>query len=181
MPAWVADALTMSRALLGVVLALVLVRGSLTPAAVMLSMAWLTDFADGRVARAARGRTRLGAFDLSADTLVGVGVLVGMAGSGAVPWPVAAIALPVLGGGYVLLRNEALAMSLQAIAYGAFLWRLWTEGSAWVWVPVLTVAVIAILDRRRFTGIVLPRFFGGVRSALALRRGSGFRLPSDRP
>jgi len=180
-PAWVADALTLSRALLGALLALVLAQGWLSPAAALLSTAWLTDLADGRVARAAGGPTRLGAFDLAADTLVGIGVLVGLAAGGAFPMPVAAIAILVLGGGYVFLRNEALAMSLQAIGYAAFLWRLWTAGSAWVWIPVLTVAVIAIADRRRFTGNVLPRFFGGLRSALALRRASGSRLPSDGP
>jgi len=180
-PAWVADALTLTRASLALVLAVVLARGRLAPAAVLLSVAWLTDFADGRVARAGRGRTRLGGFDLSADTLVGAGVLVGLAADGYIPGPVAAAVLLVLGGGFLVLRNEALSMALQAVGYGGFLWRLWTEGSAFVWSPVLTIAAIAVLDRRRFTRIVLPMFFGGMRSALALRRGSGFRLPSDEP
>ena len=181
MPAWLADSLTLTRALLAPVLAVVLARGRLESAAVLLSIAWLSDFADGRVARAGRGRTLLGGFDLSADTLVGAGVLVGLAADGYIPAPVAAAVLLVLGGGFLVLRNEALSMALQAVGYGGFLWRLWTEGSAFVWSPVLTAAAIAVLDRRRFTGIVLPMFFGGVRSALALRRGSGFRLPSDEP
>jgi len=180
-PAWVADALTLTRASLALVLAVVLARGRLAPAAVLLSVAWLTDFADGRVARAGRGRTRLGGFDLSADTLVGAGVLVGLAADGYIPAPVAAAVLIVLGGGFLVLRNEALSMALQAVGYGGFLWRLWTARSAFLWAPVLAIAAIAVLDRRRFTRIVLPRFFGGVRSALALRRGSGFGLPSDEP
>ena len=181
MPAWVADALTLTRASLALVLAVVLARGRLAPAAVLLSVAWLTDFADGRVARAGRGRTRLGGFDLSADTLVGAGVLVGLAADGYIPGPVAAAVLLVLGGGFLVLRNEALSMALQAVGYGGFLWRLWTARSAFLWAPVIIIAAIAVLDRRRFTRIVLPMFFGGMRSALALRRGSGFRLPSDEP
>lgn len=178
MPAWVADALTLTRALLALVLAVVLARGRLAPAAVLLSVAWLTDFADGRVARAGRGRTRLGGFDLPADTLVGAGVLVGLAADGYVPAPVAAAVLLVLGGGFLVLRNEALSMALQAVGYNGL---LWTARSAHLWAPVITIAAIAVLDRRRFTRIVLPGFFGGMRSALALRRGSGFRLPSDEP
>ncbi|HKZ75617.1 MAG TPA: CDP-alcohol phosphatidyltransferase family protein [Actinomycetota bacterium] len=181
MPAWVADALTFARVLLAPVLAVVLARGRLAPAAVVLSVAWLTDFADGRVARAGRGRTRLGGFDLPADTLVGAGVLVGLAADGYIPAPVAAAVLLVLGGGFLVLRNEALSMALQAVGYGGFLWRLWIQRSAFMWFPVLTIAAIAVLDRRRFTRIVLPGFLDGVRSALALRRGSGFRLPSDEP
>ena len=181
MPAWVADALTLARVLLAPVLAVVLAWGRLAPAAVLLSVAWLTDFADGRVARAGRGRTRLGGLDFPADTLVGAGVLVGLAADGYIPAPVAAAVLIVLGGGFLVLRNEALSMALQAVGYGGFLWRLWTQRSAFLWSPVLTIAAIAVLDRRRFTRIVLPGFLDGVRSALALRRGSGFRLPSDEP
>ncbi|MGH2530160.1 MAG: CDP-alcohol phosphatidyltransferase family protein [Actinomycetota bacterium] len=181
MPAWVADALTLTRALLALALAVVLAAGRIAPAAVLLSLAWLTDFADGRVARAGRGRTRLGGFDLPADTLVGAGVLVGLAADGYIPAPVVAAVLVVLGGGFLVLRNEALSMALQAVGYGGFLWRLWTGRNAFLWAPVLTIAAIAVLDRRRFTRIVLPRFFGGMRTALAFRRGSGFRLPNDEP
>lgn len=181
MPAWLADALTLTRVLLALVLGVVLARGRLAPAAILLSFAWLTDFADGRVARAARGRTHLGGLDLPADTLVGAGVLVGLAADGNIPSPVAAAVLLVLGGGFLVLRNEALSMALQAVGYGAFLWRLWTVRSAFLWAPVITIAAIAVLDRRRFTGIVLPRFFGEMRSVFALRRGSGFRRPNDEP
>jgi phosphatidylserine synthase len=180
MLAWTADGLTASRALLGVALAFLVARGRFEPAAVALSVAWVTDFLDGRVARAASGSTRLGEWDMPADTAVGVGVLVGLGAGGYLPAPIVVAVLLVFGGGFVLLRNDALGMALQAVSYGAFLWHAWTKGAPTRWVPLVTTGAIAILDRRRFTGVVLPQFFAGAGDVLRLRRSSGFRLPEDR-
>ena len=52
-----ADLLTVSRAFLALGLALMLAQGRLAWAAVGLSLAWITDLADGRLARAATDPT----------------------------------------------------------------------------------------------------------------------------
>jgi hypothetical protein len=55
--------------------------------------------------------------------------------AGSIPLPVAALVLVGLGSAFLALRNPALGMAVQAIGYGAFLWRLWAERVAAGWVP----------------------------------------------
>jgi phosphatidylglycerophosphate synthase len=55
--------------------------------AALLASAWLSDFFDGRLARAYIGRTCLGDVDLWADTLVGAGAPLGLTvGEGSPRW-----------------------------------------------------------------------------------------------
>ena len=156
-----ADGLTAGRAALAPVVALVLWPGRLGEAALVLSLCWVTDFLDGRVARMAGSGTRLGGFDLGADTLVGVGALLGVWLEGWLAWPVLLALLVGLGGTYLLLRNEAAAMLLQAAGYGIVLIRLVARRDPVVLVPLGLILVIGVVDRDRFTGDVLPRFFRG--------------------
>lgn len=168
--ALMADVLTGGRIVLAAALAGLLARRNLGAGAVVLAVAWASDAADGRAARASGRPTRLAAWDMRADVAVGIGVLLGLVAGGYLPALVAATALLGLGGGYVLLRNEALGMALQAVGYGALLWRLWADGVPARWVPVATALAIGLVDRERFTRIVLPEFFRGMGAAARLRR-----------
>ena len=172
-----ADVLTASRVFLALGLAALLAQGRLGWAAVGLSLAWITDVADGRLARAAREPTRLGDWDFRADVAVGAGVLAGLIVHGYVPRPLAAGLLVLLAGGFVVLRNVALGMSLQAIAYAAFGWRLWVDSVGARWIPLLVAGTIGIIDWRRLFGEQIPAFLNGWGNALLLRRGVDYRFP----
>jgi phosphatidylglycerophosphate synthase len=171
-----ADALTACRALLAVALIMLLAGGALSAGAVVLGAAWITDAADGAVAKAAGGGTRLGEWDMPVDTAVGAGVLAGLALHGWFPLLPAVVLVVVLGTGYLYLRNPAIGQALQAVAWAAMLWRLWSERSPWGWVPVAVAAGIGVAERRRFANEVLPAFFRGAAAIPRLRRGSSFRL-----
>jgi phosphatidylglycerophosphate synthase len=173
-----ADALTAGRAVLAIAALVLLAEGALGAAAVVVAVGWLTDAADGALAKAAGGGTRLGEWDMPVDTAVGAGVLAGLALHGWFPPVLAVILLTVLGIAYLYFRNPAIAQALQAVAWAALFWRLWTERSPWGWVPVAVAAGIGVAERRRFTGVVLPAFFRGVASAVRFRRSPTFRLPS---
>lgn len=116
-----------------------------------------------------------------ADVAVGAGVLVGLALAGRVPTTAAVVLAVALGAAYVAFRNPFYGMALQAAAYGAFLWNLWTDRAPTRWLPVAVAGAIAVLDRRRLVRVVLPAFFGGVTSAARLRKHDSFRLPERPP
>jgi hypothetical protein len=177
--ALLADVLTASRAVLAVVAMLLLADGALGAAAVVVAVGWLTDAADGALAKAAGGGTRLGDWDMPADTAVGAGVLAGLAIHGWFPPILAVILLAVLGTAYLYFRNPAISQALQAVAWAALFWRLWTDRSPWGWVPVAVAAGIGVAEQRRFTRVILPAFFRGVVSAARFRRSSSFRLPEE--
>jgi hypothetical protein len=158
----VADGLTAGRALLSVPLAVVAWSGAWTGACLLLAASWWSDLLDGRLARRFGGATRLGRWDLAADTAVGAGLLVGLVGGGHVPAPWWGGAGALFAAGYVGLRNPAPGMLLQAIAYGPTLWFGAVERSPGFGVAVLTIVAIAVVDRARLVGYVLPAFFGGL-------------------
>lgn len=172
-----ADVLTASRAFLALGLAVILAQGRLGWAAVGLSVAWITDVADGRLARAAQEPTRLGDWDFRIDVAVGAGVLVGLIIHGDVPRTVAAGLLVLLAGGFIVLRNAALGMSLQALAYAAFGWRLWVDSVGTRWIPLLIAGTIGIIEWRRLLGEQIPVFLRGWGTAVLLRRGVDHRFP----
>jgi phosphatidylglycerophosphate synthase len=174
-----ADALTATRMVLAGLLAWLVGVGELEIAAAVLATAWVTDALDGVLAGAAGGGTRLGEWDLPADTLVGAGVLAGLAPHGWLPAPLVVGAIVVLGAAYVLLRNPFPAMALQAFAWGAILWRFWTDRVAAGWVPVAVAGAIGIAERRRFVRVVLPAFFRGAAATARLRRGRDWRMPGS--
>jgi phosphatidylglycerophosphate synthase len=144
------------------------VNDGLVGGAVLLSAAWMTDLADGRLARRAASATRLGPWDPIADATVGMGVLVGLivAGRvGIVPWLVIG---GVLFAGFIVTRNLALGMVVQALAYGLFIVELAIDAPHALWMPGATAAVIGIADAGRFVDEILPNFFSGL--GLAGRR-----------
>lgn len=174
---WVADGLTAARTMLAVGIAALVADDSIDAAALVLAIAWLTDALDGPLARHADAPTRLGDWDMPADVSVGAGMLVGLGFAGTMPLWLVITLLIGAGGGFIFLRSPALGMILQAVAYGVFLWRLWSEGAPTRWVPVAVAGTIGVLDFRRLTRIVLPEFFRGVSQAVRLHRGSGLGLP----
>lgn len=156
-----ADALTAVRAALAVPLALAAYAGNWSVAAVLLAVAWWSDFLDGRLARRSSEPTALGDWDLTADTTVGAGLLIGLVLGHQVP-PSWGVGGAVLGVGFLALRNPALGMLLQAAAYGPALFFAARSASPSFWFAAATIGAIGILDRRRLFGYVLPVFFGSI-------------------
>ena len=165
----VADLLTLVR--LGVAPALTapLAAGRLAVAAALLAGAWLTDALDGPAARASGISTHLGRFDLVVDTAVGAGALVGLTLAGELPAPLVGALLVVLGGGFLVLRNPALSMALQAVGYAWLLWMLWDEGEQAVWLPLATASGLLVVLHRRLLRTVIPAFLRGL-ATLGRRR-----------
>lgn len=159
-----ADLLTLARFVLAPVLAVVVGAAGLEVAVAILIAAWITDLLDGRLARVHPGTSRLGAWDPLADAAIAAGLLAGLADQGTITVPFAVILIVVLGGGLVLLRNLALGMLLQAAAYGFFFAALWTDARPWFWVLALAVVPIAAIDGSRFVRVILPDFFGSLRT-----------------
>ena len=167
-----ADGLTTSRFVLALLIAAWLgFADALTAAAFMLSVAWVTDYADGALARRSGGGTVMGKWDPVADATVGVGVIVGLSISGRAgtfPWLLLASVLMVA---FLVTRNLSLGMVLQAVAYGLLIVELPMDAPGALWMLGTTAAVIGIADGRRFTEVVLPTFFSGL--GLGRRRPSG--------
>jgi hypothetical protein len=170
----VADLLTVLRLAAAPALAAALAAGRLAIAGALLAGAWLTDALDGQAARASGTRTHLGRLDLIVDTAVGAGALVGLTLARHIPVLLAGALLVVLGGGFLMLRNPALSMALQATGYAWLLWTLWDEGEPAVWLPVATAAGLALVLHRRLFQTVIPAFFDGL--ATMSRRRERFDL-----
>jgi phosphatidylglycerophosphate synthase len=170
LPGLAADGLTLGRAVAAVALVPVFGAGQTALGAALVGSAWLSDFFDGRAARASPGPTSLGAFDLWADTLLGAGAVLGFTLLGWVP-PMLGLGLVVLLlASFALTKNEAISMVLQASGYALVLWRTWRDGhtASLTWLIGIIVA-IAIVNRRILMVRSLPTFFGGV-AALVRRR-----------
>ena len=161
--ALIADGLTIGRFVLGAALVPVLGSKRITLAASILGTAWLTDFFDGRVARASGGTRRLGSLDLWADTVVGAGAVLGFVAGGWIPAVVGIALVVALVVWFAITRNEALSMILQATGYALVLWHVWRDGNALALAWLLAiVAVVAFVNRRVVWERSLPTFFDGV-------------------
>jgi phosphatidylglycerophosphate synthase len=165
--ALIADGLTIGRFVLGVALVPVLGSKRITLAASILGAAWLTDFFDGRAARASAGTTRFGPLDLWADTVVGAGAVLGFVASGWLPAVLGIGLVLALVTWFAIARNEALSMILQAAGYALVLWHVWRDGYglALAWLLAI-IAVVAFVNRRVVWERSLPTFFGGVAGLL---------------
>lgn len=164
-----ADGLTAYRAFVAVALVPVLGARRVALAAALLGTGWISDFLDGRAARASAGPTRLGRTDLWVDTLVGAGAVLGCVAAGWMPAPLGVGLVALLVAGFALTRNEALSMLLQATGYGLVLWRTWASGHtlALLWLLAI-IATIGVVNRRIFWERSVPTFLGGL---AALVRG----------
>jgi phosphatidylglycerophosphate synthase len=166
-----ADSLTALRAGLALALIPVLGVGRLDLGAALVGIAWISDFLDGRAARASGRATHLGSWDLAADTAVGAGILFGFTAEG---WldPLLGLGLVmVLGAAFVITRIEAMSMLLQATGYTLVLWRSWSDGLTGALIALLAViAVIGVVNRRVLWERSIPTFLGGIAAALRGRR-----------
>jgi len=165
-----ADALTGLRALIALLLVAMVGQGRLNIAAALLATAWLTDFFDGKSARAATRPTHLGEWDLVVDTFVGAGLMVGLALGGYVSWGIGLLIIAVLGGGWIVLKNNSLSSALQATAYGWFMWLVYSRAVAGWWLPPAVIVIIATLNWQRFVHDSVPGFFSGVADLFSAAR-----------
>lgn len=156
-----ADGLTSLR--LGIAIAVIPVAWSqdLTTTSVLVSLAWLTDLFDGRLARAGGRAGRLHRWDLRADTAVGAGVLVGLVGGELAPWWLL-IAGALFAWGY-WRGNVAAAMLLQLCGFVPLLILLWSLRPPGWWMPLVTALVIAVVDWRKLVMVNIPAFIGGLK------------------
>jgi hypothetical protein len=75
---------------------------------------------------------------------------------------------------FVLTRNEAMSMLLQATGYALAIWRTWRDGNpASLWWLLTIIAAIAMVNRRIFWQRSLPTFLGGLAVMLRRRRPTG--------
>ena len=157
-----ADLLTASRLVLAIVVGASLAGSEYRVAVIFLVCAWATDFFDGILARAASRPTRLGDWDFRVDVTIGIAILAGLAVADVVPAGVA-IAAVLLGAGWTQLTgNPAPAMLLMALAYGWLLTLLLVDQPSLWWLPFVAIAILLILQWRRFFRTILPAFFGGM-------------------
>ena len=165
-----ADALTFGRAVVAIVLPGVLAAGYFDAAAMLLASAWCSDALDGRLARVSASETRLHDLDLTVDTAVGVGVLLGLVLAGHAPALPVVLAVAALGGAFLATGTAALGMALQAVGYAWFMATLWAVGAAWRWLPPSVVVALLVIEFERFTTVVAPGFIAGM-STLGRRAG----------
>lgn len=170
-----ADLLTGSRIVLGVAAAGALVVDRIDLFSILLTVAWATDVFDGRLARSSGRRTLFGETDMVIDTFVGASVLAGFGLSDRAPLWLVVAGTVVLGAVYLLTKNPAVSQALQGIAYGAALWLIFISEDATLAVPLGTLAVLMLLEYKKFFGKVLPMFFHGV---IAVVKGERYEGPS---
>ena len=167
----VADGLTVLRLVIAIVLIPAAWSLSLGLSAWLLSVAWMTDVLDGRLARGVGEEGRMGRWDLTADTAVGAGLLVGLAGSGEIPaW--FAVAVVVILGTLFLFGNFAASMLLQVAGYASLIALLWSRRPSLWWVPPATAVLIAIIDWRRLVQVNIPGFLRALGNPLGKERGA---------
>lgn len=155
-----ADLLTLARIGLAAVLAVSISGGEESRAALVLALAWLSDSADGALARVGSG-ARLGRWDVLADAAVGAGALLGLSAAGSIS-PLAAIGAVAVLGGLLVAGNLAAGMLLQLAGYLPFLWMLWVERPGLWWLPPSTAVVIGVLEWRQLIEVNIPNFLRGI-------------------
>lgn len=156
-----ADTLTAIRLVSAPALVPLAWTGSWPAVGVLLAAAWVGDIADGRLARRSGVETRLGAWDMAADTAVGAGLVVGLAGHGTIPWVVGLPALVVFGGLFIA-GNLAASMLLQLVGYLPFLYILWSERPDVWWLPFAAIVFAGLVNWRRLFFVAIPAFLRGV-------------------
>lgn len=160
--ATMADVLTGSRLVLAPIIAVAIAIGSFDVAAAVMCAGWLTDFFDGRLARLAGGRTRLGSFDIAADATMGVGVIAGLTAAERLDPFVAIVGSIVLLGSAAAQRNVMPAMVFMALADLALISTVFAHGT-WGGPLIVTVLlVILAFDHDRLL-VLIPAFIGGFR------------------
>jgi hypothetical protein len=117
----------------------------------------------------------MGRWDLTADTAVGAGLLVGLAGSGEIPAWFAIAVLAILGTLF-LLGNFAASMLLQVAAYSSLIILFWSRRPSFWWLPMVAAVMIGIIDWRRLLQVNIPGFLSAFRQSA----GRGVSRPGGR-
>ena len=173
-----ADLLTFSRLVTAPFLTWLVASRRLDTAAVVLGIAWCTDFFDGRFARSALRDTLLKDWDLRADAWLAFCLAAGLGLGGYFPWwhlgPVAVIVFV----GSILFTNPSAVMLGTGYLFGVFLWVVTSRGNLW-WLPAVYVVVGLIASWRRFFRVILPAFWHGLVALVPGERRRGSKLVVD--
>ena len=169
-PKGIADLITLIRASLGLFLVwLGFSRGpdSLPQSIFVMLLCWAGDFLDGKLARMNRPLRRnwIGDNDLFWDVIVSLGLGAYLVGAGFAGWIVACVYLAVWG--ILLWRfgfDENLLMLVQAFIYFYFIWVALSFAPQYGRWLIVLLAVILLLNWRRFKTQVVPDFIDGIKS-----------------
>jgi phosphatidylglycerophosphate synthase len=165
-----ADAITLSRGLLGLILVwlgLGLGAAGLTSAVLVLLLCWISDFVDGRVARLNREsrHTWIGDRDVHVDAFVSLCLGLYMVAAGFVSGRVGVVYLLA----WVLIfsivgQNHGYLMLVQAPIYVYFLWvALRQAPQAGIWLLGL-LAFVLLINWSHFIREVVPGFLKDMRN-----------------
>ncbi len=135
--------------------------GSWALIALLVSMVWVSDLLDGRLARLSGARTRLGRFDLAVDTVFGAAVVVGLVMAGILPWWFGLPSIVVFGGLF-FAGNVAAAMLLQLTGFVPLLIELWQRRPVNWWFPFAVAVLAGTIDWRRLVFTNIPMFIRGI-------------------
>lgn len=160
-----ADALTATRLVAAVAVVFLLPADDWTLPALLVSLVWLTDLLDGRLARLSNRATRLGRYDMVVDTVFGAGMVVGLLAARLLPiW--AGLGAIVVFGAIYAAGNVAAAMLLQLTGFVPFLMELWFRRPVTWWAPFTVALLAAVVDWRRLLLINIPAFLRGIGALL---------------
>lgn len=165
-----ADALTLARFPLALVIVVLLSSDRPVDAGMVLVLGWASDAADGRIARRSLGETRFGHLDLPADASLGLAVLAGLLFAGALPPFATLVGSAAFLGLAWFMRNPAPLLLLMGGAYARLLWLLTAEDDPLRWVVLAAPVVFLVLEARRLFGVVVPAFLHAATTMLRGRR-----------
>lgn len=176
--ALLADALTSARVVMAPVMAALLAQRRLDAATIVLGLAWMTDFLDGRAARSALRPTRLNGWDLRVDAWLAVGQGVGLGFGGYFSWWLVAPVTALVAWGSVTLRNPSPVMLGIGVLSGLLVWVILFRSVVW-WLPLAYGFVLWMADWERFWHVIMPALWRGAVSIVRLERHADRRLVLD--
>lgn len=156
-----ADVLTAARLLGAVAATLLIASNRWAMVALLVSMVWMSDLLDGRLARLSGMATRLGRFDLVFDTVFGAGTLIGLLAADLLPVWLGLGALIVFGG-FFAAGNVAAAMLLQLTGFLPLLFELWQRKPVTWWAPFAVAVLAGAIEWRKLFFSNIPAFIRGV-------------------
>jgi len=164
----VADTLTAGRFLLALLifwLGLRVGRPALPTVTLALVLGWVSDVADGTLARRARNQrhTWLGDNDLSVDVCVALGLLGYLTLSGYVSIAIALSYVSMTGALVWRFRSRSLAMAAQAPVYLIVLYLALRDAPLYGALAVGWILLVTVVTWPRFPEMVVPEFLQGMR------------------
>lgn len=156
-----ADVLTSIRVVGAIAVAFLIASNSWAIVALLVSMVWIADLLDGRLARLSGIETRFGRLDLVFDTLFGAGVVVGLLAAGVLP-PWLGLGSLIVFGALFFAGNVAAAMLLQLTGFVPLLMELWQRKPVTWWAPFAVALLAGVVDWRRLVFKNVPMFIRGV-------------------